>query len=113
MSIIIKEDKGEYKLCSVYNNYYNLTPYTKPNNIKNIQMYNQVGYMLDLCGLEVDKEYELDWKNDFEICLRLPKYFNESWGTSDKCFYLLKESPQYKKYVRKLKLRNITNEIFI
>jgi len=107
MSIIIyKDDNGEYEIHSVSHTPWVLNPYTNPV-IQDNWYSMKSGYMLDLCGLEVEKEYDLDVHKDFEICHRIKKFFNESYGTWDKIYWLWKDSSAYKKHIRKQKLKNI------
>jgi len=108
MSIIInKDNNGEYEIHSITHTPVNLNPFTNPSDWKDFTYSMQSGYMLDLCALEVEKEYDLNIYQDFEICRRIKKFYNESWGTSDKIYWLLKDSSAYKKHVRKLKLNEI------
>ena len=75
MGVIIKIEEGEYRLWSISHNPVILTPYTNPT-VQDFSYSIPGGYMLDLCGLEVDKEYEhLDHK-DFEECIRYEKSVN-------------------------------------
>lgn len=86
MAIIIREIDNEYWLCSVSHSPVNLQPFTKPNEWNDFSMLFKCGRMRNLCGFELDKEYDLDEYKDFIISERIPKVKHE-WGFSDDLFY--------------------------
>jgi hypothetical protein len=80
MGIIIrKNDLGEYFLESITHSPINLTPFTKPEAIHDFSYTITRGKLIDLDGLEIDKEYsELDSYKDFEIVERIEKVVHDN-----------------------------------
>ena len=104
MSVIITEIDGEYWLCSVSHTWVNLQPWTNPNGGSDFCTSFKCGRMKDLCGFQIDKEYNLDIYKDFVISERISQVQHE-WGVSDDLFY---STPLY---MRKEKIRKICQHL--
>lgn len=90
MGIIIRYIENEYLLESVSHTPFNLTPFTKPEAIQDFCYYMNVGKIKDLCGLEVDKEYDLDYRKDFDIVERISQVKHSNGLIYDDLTYRLK-----------------------
>ena len=86
MAIIIREIDDEYWLCDVSHSPINLQPFTNPNGWEDFTVSYKSGRMKDLCGFEIDKEYNLDIDKDFVVSERISQVKHD-WGTCDDLFY--------------------------
>jgi hypothetical protein len=93
MAIIIKEINGRYELHNVTHTPINLNPFTKPGEFEDCMMLMKHGFMENLFGLELEKEYALDVWNDFEEYKRdkqVSHVFEKSNLVYDDVYYKLK-----------------------
>lgn len=67
----------------------------------------RIGKILNLCGLEIDKEYDFDCYEDFEIIKRISRVKHPNGLIYDDLYYKLKSKNYLKNYLRTKKLKNI------
>ena len=99
MSLKIIEEDGEYWLYSVSHSPVNLQPFTNPIGWKDFAYSIRQGRMRELCGFELDKEYDLEIHKDFIISERINCH-----GKGDKIWY------STKLYMRKEKILRLCQQ---
>jgi hypothetical protein len=91
MGIIIKEENNEYWLYDITHTPVNFTPFTNPDAIQDFSYSFKKGRIKDLCGMELEKEYDLNIHEDFEIVDRIKQVKHDNGLVHDDLFYQLKK----------------------
>jgi len=90
MGIIIRKIDDQYVLESVHHTPINFTPFTRPEAIEDFCYYMNHGKLKELSGLEIDKEYDLDCYEDFDIVKRIKQVKHENGLVYDDLTFKLK-----------------------